>query len=138
MSVRELTQSPSPCGRGNTERSKIRLPLSPFIKRIHSESWKLFAIIKTQSPEPMKPDELKRSIQLMRDLPSFICLIVICAVSLFFVPWWTSLALFAIGYCVLGYLTYRHAIKTVRTMTGLAHPRAQVLYPSTSNASARS
>ncbi len=57
-----------------------------------------------------------------RDLPSFICLIVVSAVSLFFVPWWAALALFAIGYCVLGYLTSRHA------MTGLAYPRAKVFY----------
>src|SRR5260221_7275884 len=76
----------------------------------------------------MKPNELKRSIQLMRDLPPFICLIVVCAVSLFFIPWWASLALFATGYCVLGYLTYLHAIKMVRTLTGLPAARTRALY----------
>lgn len=76
----------------------------------------------------MKPNELIRSIQRMRDLPPLICLIVVCAVSLFFVPWWATLILFAIGYCVLGYLTYQHAIKTVRIMTGMTYPNAQRLY----------
>jgi hypothetical protein len=80
-----------------------------------------FAVIKSVN-------ELKRSIPQMRDLPVLIGLIVVSAVSLFFVPWWASLVLFAIGYCVLEYLTYRHVIKTVRTMTDLAYPRAQRLY----------
>jgi len=67
----------------------------------------------------------------MRDLPPFICLIVLCAISLFFVPWWTSLALFVLGFCLFGFLTYLHAIKTIRWLTGLNYRRANKLYRAT-------
>jgi hypothetical protein len=64
----------------------------------------------------------------MRDRPLLICLIVVCAVSLFFVPWWASLGLFVAGYCIVGYLTYLNAIRAVRKLTGVNFNRANKLY----------
>jgi len=57
-----------------------------------------------------------------------LCLLVISAVSLLFVPWWVALLLFLVSYCVAGAITLKVAIGKVERCTGLSRERASLLY----------
>jgi|HubBroStandDraft_6_1064221.scaffolds.fasta_scaffold3198727_1 hypothetical protein len=57
-----------------------------------------------------------------------LCLLVISAVSLLFIPWWAALLLFLVGYCVAGVITLKVAVGKVERCTGLSRERARLLY----------
>ena len=57
-----------------------------------------------------------------------LCLLVISAISLLFIPWWAALLLFLVGYRVAGAVTLNVAVGKVERCTGLSRERARLVY----------